>query len=93
MKDNTFNEQCAKSQIEAANLTYSSIQDCMGDSDADQEHTLLQVSSLWLHVVYIQLLSGSRQQAPALCLYEITIWTASAWCSMGDPISYVTSCQ
>ena len=43
MVDGNFNEQCAKAQIEGANLTYSSVQDCMGDSDADEEHPLLQV--------------------------------------------------
>ena len=44
MRDSTFNEECANRQIKAVNLTYSSIQDCMGDSDADHQHPLLQVS-------------------------------------------------
>lgn len=47
MASNTFDSTCAEIQIQATNLSIATVQDCMGDSDADQEHVLLQVDSPW----------------------------------------------
>ena len=43
MASNTFDSTCAEAQILASNLSIAEVQDCMGDSDADQEHSLLKV--------------------------------------------------
>lgn len=43
MVSNSFDSTCAETQILASNLSIAEVQDCMGDSDADQEHTLLKV--------------------------------------------------
>lgn len=43
MATNSFDSTCAETQILASNLSIAEVQDCMGDSDADQEHTLLKV--------------------------------------------------
>ena len=43
MTANSFDSTCAETQIQASNLSVASVQGCMGDSDADQEHALLKV--------------------------------------------------
>ena len=46
MQDRTFDSACAQQQIQATNLSLNAIEACMGSSDADTDHSLLQVSSL-----------------------------------------------
>ncbi len=46
MQDRTFDSACAQQQIQATNLSLNAIEDCMGSSDADTDHPLLQVSRL-----------------------------------------------
>ena len=43
MEKNTFNSDCAHQQIQSVNLSVNAVQNCMGNSDADAEHPLLQV--------------------------------------------------
>lgn len=45
MASNTFDSACAERQIQASNMSIATVLDCMGDSDADQEHALLKVNS------------------------------------------------
>ncbi|KAA6422834.1 MAG: vacuolar-sorting receptor 1-like isoform 1, partial [Trebouxia sp. A1-2] len=42
MQDRTFDSACAQQQIQATNLSLTAIEDCMGSSDADANHPLLQ---------------------------------------------------
>ncbi|DBB12286.1 TPA: hypothetical protein ACH3X3_006385 [Trebouxia sp. C0006] len=42
MQDRTFDSACAQQQIQATNLSLNAIEDCMGSSDADTDHPLLQ---------------------------------------------------
>ncbi len=46
MQDRTFDSACAQQQIQATNLSLNAIEKCMGSSDADTDHPLLQVSKL-----------------------------------------------
>ncbi|KAL3145489.1 hypothetical protein ABBQ32_003313 [Trebouxia sp. C0010 RCD-2024] len=41
MGSNTFDNACAETQVQACNLSVATLQDCMGDSDADEDHVLL----------------------------------------------------
>ena len=45
MVSNTFDSACAETQIQAVNLSVATVQDCMGDSDADEDHALLKVDN------------------------------------------------
>lgn len=38
------NEECARSEVEALGLDYAKVANCMGDSQADMSHPLLEVA-------------------------------------------------
>ena len=46
MHSQRFNDACAEEQVQETGLDYSAVQDCMGDSHADADHPLMEVSAL-----------------------------------------------
>lgn len=74
MASNNFNNVCAETQIQASNLSVAIVQDCMGDSDADEEHALLKVRELcsarlsnlqWLSMLCFYRLSSNNKAQKA----------------------------
>ena len=55
MASNTFDTACAETQIQACNLSLAAVQDCMGDSDADEDHFLLKVNTSLLNSLTLKL--------------------------------------
>lgn len=45
MSADAFDSTCAETQIQASNLSVTTVQNCMGSSDADQDHVLLKAES------------------------------------------------
>lgn len=46
MSADAFDSTCAETQIQASNLSVTTVQNCMGSSDADQDHVLLKVRTV-----------------------------------------------
>ncbi len=46
MHSQRFNDACAEEQVQATGLNYAAVQDCMGDSRADMDNPLMEVSAL-----------------------------------------------
>lgn len=53
METSSFDSDCAHAQIQAVNLSVAAVQSCMGNSDADAEHPLLQVKfvTYWQNII------------------------------------------